>query len=202
MRRSAVNQRGVGSNPTWGAKLFPSENWLPCCLRHWSSSTSQVIPNSCIRFQTILFSLSGRGESLRRLQRVLSGTPSPEFSVSPESVRTRLTGLASRFHFSNSLRMFIAKGARAFQQPIDSGTTAKRTFVALPIHSEVNRLGHPHRRSAIHRQHPCRPALPMQMAPPYSSHQLYVATLLRNIAAADPLFGNTGGNNGIREVKR
>ena len=36
-----------------------------------------------------------------------------------------------------------------------TGLTARRTFVVVPIHSEVNRLGHPDRRSAIHRQHPC-----------------------------------------------
>ena len=30
---------------------------------------------------------------------------------------------------------------RTLQQPLDSGTTAKRTFVVVPIHSEVN-LGH------------------------------------------------------------
>ena len=29
---------------------------------------------------------------------------------------------------------------RTFQQPIDSGTTAKRTFAVVAIHSEANRL--------------------------------------------------------------
>lgn len=43
--------------------------------------------------------------------------------------------------------MFTAKGARAlFSKAIDSGTAAKRTFVVVPIHSEVNCLGHPDRR--------------------------------------------------------
>ena len=46
----------------------------------------------------------------------------------------------------------------------DSGTTARRTFVVVQIHSEVNRLGHPDRKSAIHRQHPCR-WLPPQSRP-------------------------------------
>jgi hypothetical protein len=31
---------------------------------------------------------------------------------------------------------------RTLQQPLDSGTTATRTFAVVPIHSEVNRLGH------------------------------------------------------------
>lgn len=40
--------------------------------------------------------------------------------------------------------MFTAKGARAlFSKAIDSGTTAKRTFVVVPIHSEVIVLGIP-----------------------------------------------------------
>src|SRR4029077_21007110 len=41
---------------------------------------------------------------------------------------------------------------RTLQQSLDSGTTARRTFVVVPIHNEVNRLGHPERSSTIHRQ--------------------------------------------------
>src|SRR5450759_2721598 len=84
------------------------------------------------------------------------GTLSPEFSVSPESASARLTRFVSRFTLFELPAYVYSEGcSRTFQQAIDSGTTAKRTFVVVPIHSEVNRLGHPDRRPTIHRQHPC-----------------------------------------------
>src|SRR5205085_9681565 len=56
-----------------------------------------------------------------------------------------------------TLRVCLQRSvSRTLQQPFDSGTTARRTFVAVPIHSEVNRLGHPDRRSEIHRPYPSR----------------------------------------------
>jgi hypothetical protein len=69
-------------------------------MRVSSSSQAYVpqdIPNYCIHFQTILFSLSRRGESAWLLPLALCGTCSPEFSVSPESASTRLTRFVSRF---------------------------------------------------------------------------------------------------------
>ena len=46
--------------------------------------------------------------------------------------------------------------SRTLQQPLDSGTTARRTFAVVPIHSEVNRLEHSSRGFSIHRPHSCR----------------------------------------------
>lgn len=64
----------------------------------------------------ILFSFSIRGESASTLPRAACGTCSAEFSVSLESASARLTRFVSRLHFSNSLRMFTAKGARALHR--------------------------------------------------------------------------------------
>src|ERR1700689_4014673 len=89
------------------------------------------------------------------LRRVLCGARSPEFSVSPESASTWLTRFASRFTLFE-LPAYVYSGGCFALFSSDSGTTARRTFVVVQIHSEVNRLGHPDRRSAIHRQHPCR----------------------------------------------
>src|ERR1019366_5077543 len=72
------------------------------------------------------------------------------FSGEPLHLVNRVVRLG--LHFSNSWRMFTAEGESHSPQ-LDSGTTARRTFVVVPIHSEVNRLGHPNRRSANHRPH-------------------------------------------------
>src|ERR1035437_7657909 len=99
----------------------------------------------------------------------VGGTSSPEFSVSPESASRRLTRFVSRFTLFELPAYVYSEGcSRTFQQAIDSGTTAKRTFVVVPIHSEVNRPGHPDRRPAIHRQHPCRWLSPLSR--PTSAH--------------------------------
>jgi len=95
--RGLVKPR-CGSTSSRSQRL--SSIWQKC----WQSLFARMVPKATRRGllngyspkQTILFSLSVRGESLRMLRCGFGGTSSPEFSASPESASARLT----RFVFS------------------------------------------------------------------------------------------------------
>ena len=75
----------------------------------------------------------------------------------PSRERARLTQPSVSVYTFRILRVCLQQTAdsKERQQPLDSGTTARRTFAVVQIHSKVNRLEHSNRGFPVHRPYFC-----------------------------------------------
>jgi hypothetical protein len=119
-----------------------------------SSPASRTIPNKAKYFRTNPFSAPSRGETVGSSWRVRFLSFPPDLSPRAGECPNAVNAFAVSVYTFRILCVCLQRSvARTLQQPLDSGTTARRTFVVVQIHSEVNRLEHSNRGFAIHRPH-------------------------------------------------